>query len=320
MKRVGGLTGEIFDLKDDLRIRSLKTFLTLVETGSFSKTAERLGITQGTVSNHITSLEQYFDAELFYKGERAREGGTLTQEGLKVLHGVREIIDTLNRTKDEVERLKGAVAGKLRIATSTIPGEHLLPKFIAKFKAEYPNVDVEMDLSDSEKSLEKLSAKESDLAAVGSLIGYEADVESFPIAEEQLVLIVSPEHEMASKGAVDPKELINYQLITREKTSGTRKETERILENVGVSLGELKTIELGSTEAVITAVSEGYGISVISSIAAEKAALSKLVKAIPLKTEETTRKLYIVRRVHESYPVLIETFWDFMKTRIGEKK
>jgi len=303
------------DSKEDLRVRALKTFLVLVENGSFSKTAEKLDITQGTVSNHITSLENYFGAELFYKGERAREGKRLTQAGIIVLESAREIVAILDRTKDDVDRLKGAVTGTLRIATSTIPGEHVLPKFIAMFKAEHPTVEFEVDLSDSGKSLEKLLAKESDLAAVGSLIGYKAEIETFPIAEEHLILIVPPEHELASKESVDPHMLVDYQLITRERTSGTRKETERILESFGISIDKFKSIlELGSTEAVITAVSEGYGISVLSSIAAKKA--ENYVKIIPLKSVENRRKLFMVRRVHESYPVLVETFWDFIKNLV----
>lgn len=307
------------DPKYDLKVRALKTFLILAETGSFSKTAEKLDITQGTVSNHITSLENYFGTELFYKGERAREGEKLTQAGITVLESAREIVAILNRTKDDVDRMKGAVTGTLRIATSTIPGEHVLPKFIAMFKAKHPTVEFEVDLSDSGKSLEKLLAKETDLAAVGSLIGYEAEVDTFPIAEEQLVLIVPLDHELASEASVDPNMLVDYQLITREKTSGTRKETERILESAESSLGKFKSIlELGSTEAVITAVSEGYGISLLSSIAAKKA--ENYIKIIPLKAVENRRNLFMVRRMHESYSVLVETFWAFIKNSVTENE
>ena len=118
---------------------------------------------------------------------------------------------------------------------------------------------------------------------------------------------------------MDPHKLVDYQLITREKTSGPRRETERILESLEVQLDKIKSIlELGSTEAVITAVSEGYGISVLSSIAAKKA--ENYVKIIPLKSIENRRKLFMVRRVNESYPVLVETFWDFIKNFVTENR
>lgn len=305
------------DPRKDLKVSALRSFVILAETGSFSKTAEKLGIAQGTVSNHITSLEDYFDAKLFHKSERAREGEKLTRVGIAVLEPAREIVAILNQTKDEINRIKGAVTGTLRIATSTIPGEHVLPSFIARFKAKNPTVEFEVDLGDSGKSLEKLIAKEIDLAAVGSLIGYEDDVETFPIAEEQLVLIVPLEHELASNESVDPHVLVDYQLITREKTSGTRKETERILKSLEISLEKFKSIlELGSTESVITAVSEGYGIAIISSIAAKKA--DNYVNIIPLKGVENRRKLFMVRRTRESYPALVETFWDFTKNLVTE--
>ncbi len=311
------MTRKTRDPRKDLKVRALRTFVILAETGSFSKTAEKLGIAQGTVSNHITSLEDYFDAELFHKSERAREGENLTRVGIAIINPAKEIVAILNQTEDEVNRIKGAVTGTLRIATSTIPGEHILPSFIAKFKAKNPTVEFEVDLSDSGKSLEKLIAKEIDLAAVGSLVGYESEVETFPIAEEQLVLIVPLEHELASSESVDPYMLVDYQLITREKTSGTRKETERILKSLEISLEKFKSIlELGSTESVITAVSENYGIAIISSIAAKKA--ENYVKIISLKGVENRRKLFMVRRTRESYPALVETFWDFTKNLVTE--
>ena len=84
--------------------------------------------------------------------------------------------------------------------------------------------------------------------------------------------------------------------ISREETSGTRKEIERLLENNKFPLEQLKVaLELGSTESVITAVSEGRGISIISSIAANKAQAAGLVKMLKIKEAKNPRKLYMVQ-------------------------
>ena len=105
--------------------------------------------------------------------------------------------------------------------------------------------------------------------------------------EEQLVLIVPCNHELAKPKSVKLTEIVKYPFINREETSGTRKEIERLLENNKISLAQLKiALELGSTESVITAVSEGRGISIISSIAAKKAQAAGLVKIVRLKKQK----------------------------------
>ena len=86
------------------------------------------------------------------------------------------------------------------------------------------------------------------------------------------MLVVPCNHSLAGQGSVKLAEIGMYPFINREETSGTRKEIERLLQNNKLSLEQLKVaLELGSTESVITAVSEGRGVSIISSIAATKA-------------------------------------------------
>ena len=133
------------------------------------------------------------------------------------------------------------------------------------------------------------------------------------MGQEELVLIVPCNHELANQKTVKLSEIGKYPFINREETSGTRKEIERLFQHNNSSHGTVEAAsELGSTESVITAVSEGQGISIISSIAARKAQAAGLVKIVKIEEAKNPRKLYIAR---PKRPLLktYETFWEFCK-------
>jgi DNA-binding transcriptional LysR family regulator len=143
--------------------------------------------------------------------------------------------------------------------------------------------------------------------------GYEEKFDYLQIGEEQLVLITSCNHTLADRETVRLSDAMKYPFINREETSGTRLEVERLLVNNGVVLSNLEiAFELGSTESVVTAVSEGRGISIISSIAAAKAQAAGLVKVVSI-TEASSRKLYMARP-KKAMLKHAEAFWEFCKS------
>ncbi|HEY4675166.1 MAG TPA: selenium metabolism-associated LysR family transcriptional regulator [Candidatus Bathyarchaeia archaeon] len=296
-----------------IRLDHLRTFITVSETGSFSKAAEELRISQGTASNHIAALEKFFDAKLF---ERTLEGAKLTEEGKVLLGEAKRVLEAIELVKQQLEELRSQPRGVIRLATGNIPGEYIIPRMVAEFKKDYPEADVEIDLSDSETSLRMLEEGKADMAAVGSLMDRAGNLETIEIAEERLLLIVPPKHELAEKDAVTLKEILKYPYINRKKTSGTRREVERILREAGISPTKLNSVlELGDTESIITAVSEGLGISILSSIAAKKAETAGLVKTLNILEVNSGRKLYIARIMKPHHPRLMEKFWDFAKEK-----
>ena len=151
-------------------------------------------------------------------------------------------------------------------------------------------------------------------AAVGTIQGFEEKFDYLQVGQEELVLITPCNHPLAKQETVKLAEIAKYPFIIREETSGTRKEIERLLETNSLQMEQLKVaLELGSTESVITAVSEGRGLSIISSIAAAKAQAASLVKIVKIKeAAKTPRKLYIVRPKSQLLKAS-EAFWEFCK-------
>ena len=295
---------------ETIRFDYLKTFLTVARTHSFSTAAKELGTSQGTVSHHVAALEAYFDAELF---KRTANGVDVTEAGETLKEMSEKIIQETQNAKAQISSAKQNLSGTISIAASTIPEEHIIPSLVAGFQNNYPHVKFKIKAEDSLNSLNSLRTNNVDFAAVGTIQGYEDKFDYIQVGQEDLVLIVPCNHELARQESVNLIEIIKYPFIGREETSGTRKEIEYLFENNKLSLDQLNiALELGSTESVITAVSEGRGISIISSIAAKKAHDAGLAKILKIKESKNPRKLYVVR---PKRPMLktSEAFWDFCK-------
>jgi LysR family transcriptional regulator, transcriptional activator of the cysJI operon len=295
---------------ETIRFDYLNTFLTVSRTHSFSVAAKELKTSQGTVSHHIAALEEYFEAELF---KRTANGVDLTNEGATLKETAEQILQQAQDAKAKISVAKHKLAGTIRIAASTIPEEHIIPGLIAEFQKKHPDVKFKIKAEDSLSSLNSLQANNADFAAVGTIRGFEEKFDYIEVGEEQLVLITACNHDLASRKSVKLADLVKYPFISREETSGTRKEIEKLLETNAISALNLKTVfELGSTESVITAVSESRGVSIISSIAAKKAQAAGLVKIISIIEAKNSRKLYMVR-TKKALLKPSEAFWEFCK-------
>ncbi|MFA5572105.1 MAG: selenium metabolism-associated LysR family transcriptional regulator [Candidatus Bathyarchaeia archaeon] len=294
-----------------MKIQYLSTFITVLTTGSFSAAAKELVTSQATVSNHIAALEKDLGTKVFI---RTTKGVELTEAGKILQETTKKIFEEIEKAKMIIASTEKGLQGEIKIAASTIPGEHILPSLISEFRREYPAVKFKITVTDSINSLQSLTDNEVHFAAVGSLEGFEGIIEFIQIGEEELVLIVPPNHELAKKKVVQPQDLRNYPFVYREDKSGTRQETRKMFSDQRISVSDLDVVlEFGSTESVITAVSEGTGISIVSSIAARKAEAAGIVKTIRLEGAKNMRKFYVTRLQKKELPKAMENFWVFCR-------
>jgi LysR family transcriptional regulator, transcriptional activator of the cysJI operon len=295
---------------ETVRFDYLNTFLTVARTRSFSMAAKELKTSQGTVSHHVAALEEYFDAELF---KRTANGVEVTDAGTILKDAAEKMLQQAQDAKAKISTGKQMLSGTIRIAASTIPGEHIIPSLIAEFQKKHPEVKFRIKAEDSLTSLASLQTNDVDFAAVGTMQGFEEKFDYIQVGEEQLVLIVPCNHELANHKTAKLADVVKYPFIGREETSGTRREIEKLLEKNCLSFVSLKTVfELGSTESVVTAVSEGRGVSIISSIAAAKALAAGLVKVVGVQEAKETRKLYMARQ-KKALLKPSEAFWMFCR-------
>lgn len=274
-------------------INHLRTFVTIVREGSLSGAGRVLGFTQPAISKHLSVLENFFGARLL---NRDIKGARLTAEG-EVLYGYAEsILDLLDKAQQDIEAISNAVKGKVVIAASTVPGQYVLPQLLSGFRNACPEVDIIIEIGDTEWVLDRLARSEVELGAVGS-IESSGDWSVFKLAEDELVVIVPPNHPFSTRREVSVGEFLNERLVWREKGSGTRRFVEGKLKMAGVDLQTIKICsEMGSTEAVVGAVKGGLGISIVSRRAVEEELVLGTLAGVYLEGISLRRDLYLVHK------------------------
>ncbi len=258
-----------------MKISILKTFVTVVEEKSLSRAADILYLTQPAVSKHIKMLERFFNVSFFHRqGQKV----SLTEEGEVFYNQAKEIIKKWDHALQTMEELSGKVGGVLKIGASTIPGEYILPYLLGSYKKEYPEVDIKLEIGDTSKIVRMLLAEDIHIGVVGARVERKR-LKAKKFMEDELVLIMPRDHPLAKKEKIYSSDLLQDNLIWREKGSGTRKVVEEKLVKEGMALDTLEPgLELGSTQSIITAVEAGLGISLVSLWAVKKEqALKKLV-------------------------------------------
>lgn len=288
----------------------------MCELGCYSRAARKLHITEGSVSHHVAAVEDLFGSRLL---TRTRSGSRLTDEGMIALEAAREVFKTLERARLEILNRQRVPRGTVKVEASTIPGEHILPEIVALFLKAYPQLDcVDIRVSDSLTAFEKLRSGDADMAAVGTLKieGLGVDFEKLAIASERLVVVVPREHPLAKRSIISVAELKGHSFVDRAEGSGTRIETERLLHMAGLALADLKIrMRLGSTESVISAVSRGGGVSILSEFAAAKAERASLIKVLRIRERAAMRKFYLIRAKKRSSSKAADLFWEFCRAR-----
>lgn len=247
--------------------RRLQVFHTVARLLSFTKAAEALHMTQPAVTFQVRQLEEYFNTRLF---DRTHNRITLTEVGERVYEYAEKIFEQYSQMENAVKEMTGDINGVLMIGASTTIAEYMLPTLLGDFKIKYPDVRIRLKVSNTDEIVSMVENNIIDLGVV------EAPVNNKSLAVElcrldELVAIVAPDHPLANKKEISPKELADYPYISREEGSGTRDVIIEYLATEGLSIYDMNIVmELGSSEAIKGAVTLGMGVAILSRAAIQK--------------------------------------------------
>ena len=278
----------------DISIRQLEVFVATAEYCSFTKAAEVLHLTQSTVSMHIRTLEEMLDTRLIERG--ARKKIILTEEGKRVYSIAKDI---LNRMDALQERQTAGAEDPLRIGTSTVPAQYLLPKLLSGFLKKYPGVKYILRRGDSEQVLTCLKKGEVSIGLTGYKNGDRSLVFQ-EIARDHLVLITENSEAFRALQAQGKhgQELLHLPMIAREESSGTQHAADAFLQRMGVKEPNI-VARMDNPESIKMSVAEGMGVSLISDLAVSAEVRAGKLLSFPFTPQPEERKLYIVWRKDE---------------------
>ena len=287
-----------------MHLNQLWVFYHVAKHRSFSQAAEALFLSQPSVSNQVKLLEDAYGLRLF---ERSGRTIRLTDAG-GALYSYAEKIFALAKEADSViEEIKGMEAGGIKISASNTLGAYYLPDIIDLFRRKHPRVEIQMDAGYTENVVESVLTFKSDLGMIGRSVTH-PNIVVTPLWEEELVLIVPPDHPFARLRTIGISQLQDQPFIMSEKGSGVRAITEELLSGKGPS--PRVVMELGENEAIKRAVASGLGITLISATVAKRELVAGLLRAVRLSGARIMRQFSIIYHKDKYLSHLIRAFME----------
>lgn len=301
-----------------LDAHQLNVFLKASETLNFTRAAKQLDMTQPSVSQHIQSLENHFDMQLFL---RTGKGLQLTEAGVALVPMAREMIHHSIHIDEAMASLQGEVFGDIAVGCSTTPGKYILPKFLARFHRQYPRVKVTSHVISQSQVLERLCERKIHFALAGFARKICQDLEMLKVFCDRVLLIVPESHPWSQQQVVHAKDLEKAKFIFREEGSGSYHNVRNALLDVEIDIDTLNTLmTLGNSEAIALAVKEGLGAGFVSQ-SVVKSMGREGISSVPVQGLDIQRDVYIARLKGRVNSKAQDVFWEFFtgKAYNGEK-
>lgn len=267
-----------------LNLAWVRTFVTLAQQKSFQATADQLGISQPTVSQHIQKLEEQLGVLLVH---RARLGCEPTREAIAFLSYAQSLL-RLN------DRALAAVKGEhLRVGAGSNIGIYMLPPYVKSFLESWDRRAFDLVIDRNPAIAERLEIGEVDVAVMEwwtPRSGFEARL----WLSEPVVVITPPSHPLASRRQLSREDLAGLEFLGGESGTGTGRLLDGYL-GPGAVLPRV-SLQLGSTEAVKRAVMAGLGISLVLAAAVADEVRAGSLCAVPLVDPPLRKDLFVIWR------------------------
>ena len=275
-------------------LQQLRILKAIATEKNFTKAAAILYISQPSLSKQIKVLEQNLDILLI---NRERNNISLTESGKVLLQYSERILALCEESCRALIDLKNGDRGNLTVGASQTIGTYLMPRILALFAQNYPQINLKVQVNSTRIIAKKIINREIDIAVVGGEISDDLrkslSIKTF--VSDELSLIISKSHPFAKKNKINKEDLYCLDFITLNPNSTIKNFIDNILIQNQIETKQLKTIlQLNSIEGIKTAVSLGLGAAFVSSSAIEKEIKLKTIAIMKLENIKITRNLYII--------------------------
>ncbi|AQZ32295.1 MULTISPECIES: LysR substrate-binding domain-containing protein [Pseudomonadaceae] len=283
----------------------LRAFHAVAQTGSFTRAAERLFLSQPAVSDQVRKLEEQYGVLLFNRTKRTVQ---LTELGERLLGITQRLYAVAAEAQELLSSSRALQTGSLTLAVDS--PVHVLP-FIGQFNDRYPGIRFNVVTGNTDEALARLFAYQADFAVLGRPIQDEALV-SVVLSSSPLLAFVAADHPLAARESIVLADLDDQPLVLRERGSMTRQLIELELQREGLRLRS--AIEVEGREAVFETVAGGLGIGIVS---AAEFGSSRSLHALPILDcrQRMTETMVCLRE--QSSRRIIETFLELVRSNVG---
>lgn len=285
--------------------RQLEALLLVARHESVSRAADALHVTQPAVSLQLRMLEEAAGTPLTRKLGR---GIQLTAAGEVMVEYAERILRLWQEAADEVAALKGVISGTLRIGAVTT-AEYLLPPMLVQFTTERPDVRIKLQVGPRHEIVSMLSKHEIDLAIMGTP-PRELRTNAARFAKHPMAFVASPDHPLTKKRKVTLADIMETNLLVRERGSGTRNAVERLFKDAGYPLRIGS--ELSSNEAIKRMVVAGLAVAFLSEHACTLEFEAGLMCKLPMAEHPVEADWHVMHLTDKPIPTVAAAFQDFV--------
>lgn len=251
-----------------MTLDQLRLFIAVAEREHVTAASRAMNVTQSAVSAAIAALEERYSVKLFH---RAGRGIQLSEAGRLFLPEARAVVAQAAAAENVLDEISGLRRGMLRAVASQTIAAYWIPSMLAAFRKKYPQITVELAISNTEEAARRVREGEAELGIVEAIVDDPA-LAQWPLGKDHLTIVQAdatvPDH-------ADRDWLRKQVWVMREPGSGTRAALEHYLGKLGIRQEELKvSLVLPSNESVRTAIEAGAGIGALSSLVVAPALLA----------------------------------------------
>ena len=288
----------------------LKAFCLVVEMRSFSKAGEAIFVTQSAMSHLIKNLEDEIGVKLI---NRSGKKVIPTPAGWLFYNQSKKILEAYKTLGNDINKLIKEIKGPINLGASTTVAKYLLPQVLYDFSKRYPEVQINLTVSNTEAIINELQQGNIDLGIVeGNIKNKGIALEE--IADDEIVLIASDENPLAKKGHITQQDFLFQPFIMPQAGSGLREFIEDFLQTLKMEPKDIKvSMTLGDSELIIQMVQSGLGISFVSKWTVFRPIKEGTIKVLKLPGKSLYRKFYIACLNKEPSTMVAKTFFKFIK-------
>ena len=291
-----------FDLVD------LRLILNVAEAGSITHGAERSGMALASASERIRAMELALGAAMF---ERRRRGVSPTAAGATVVQHARLVMRQLEQMAGELGQHAKGLRGRVRVFSNTAATQEFLPPVLGAFLAAHPHVDVELEERPSAEIVRGVAGGSADIGIVADAVDAAIELETFPFAEDRLVLVTPARHPLAKRRRLAFQDALPYDFIGLPAGSALQEHLDGHAARAGHRL-KLR-VRVPGFDAICRIVAGGIGVAVVSRAAALRCRRSMAIRVVPLTDAWSRRHLRICVKSLRALPAHAQSLVEHLR-------